>query len=566
VLTEPIDVRTAVMQELFIKVSITRPLRNYEYVRDVMNSWDADNQNELTIIDSELDGIDQDDLLAYKVPDTRPEGMSCFIQYSSRPGKWSKRYLTLRPDGQLVMAKNEKVKEKDQENILTMTDYDIYTITQKKLAKVKPPKKICFAVKSLQKSNIFADESQYVHFFCTNDRETATLFYKALQRWRSWYLKHQKGEGLKKKAPAQRNVSGGEAGAMTSSHTRGESVGSHYQLGQFSSLLDLEDFNKTLDAIEVHKPGEFPDDKPLSGLGSRAMHARKKSLRVKQPPPSAFNRSAPALVDNAASRDTSRQNSMRRSFEQPEEETFSPGGLLGRTYTSRQVAVQEREQKQNGPFTEGPSLISGMDRMAAAMNNDSGIARRSSVRSNHHKRNSSDLQRSASKRVPGMPEPLVDLRPTYRPPPQHANKGKGFNPGAAAGPLVESATSIEEAIKVPSSTDWRARPTTSAGRTHGTYGVERTRSLKGRGEPLAAYTQNNHLGAPEDAAEAFTGGGLLAQAGYSQGYAPVGRGVMDGSKAKGPMIDLRADGKIAKGSLLDQVPDANTLIIDRSGK
>jgi hypothetical protein len=176
------------------------------------------------------------------------------------------------------------------------------------------------------------------------------------------------------------------------------------------------------------------------------------------------------------------------------------------------------------------------------------------------------LQRSASKRVPGMPEPLVDLRPTYRPPPQHANKGKGFNPGAAAGPLVESATSIEEAIKVPSSTDWRARPTTSAGRTHGTYGVERTRSLKGRGEPLAAYTQNNHLGAPEDAAEAFTGGGLLAQAGYSQGYAPVGRGVMDGSKAKGPMIDLRADGKIAKGSLLDQVPDANTLIIDRSGK
>jgi hypothetical protein len=562
VLTEPIDVRTAVMQELFIKVSITRPLRNYEYVRDVMNSWDADNQNDLTIIDSELDGIDQDDLLAYKVPETRPDGMSCFIQYSSRPGKWSKRFLTLKPDGQLVMAKNEKVKEKDQENILTMTDYDIYTITQKKLAKVKPPKKICFAVKSLQKSNIFADESQYVHFFCTNDREIATLFYKSLQRWRSWYLKHQKGEGLKKKAPAQRNVSGGEAGPVTSSHNRGESVGSHYQLGAFSSLLDLEDFNKTLDAIEVHRPGEFPDDKPLSGLGSRAMHARKKSLRVKQPPPSAFNRSAPALVDNA-SRDTSRQNSMRRSFDQDEEETFAPSGLLGRTYTSRQVAVQEREQKQNSPFTDGPSLVNNMDRLAAAAaTTDSGLNRRSSVRSNHHKRNSSDLQRSASKRAPNLPEPLVDLRPTYRPPPQHANKGKGFNPSGASGPLVESATSIEEAIKIPSSTDWRARPTTSA-RTHG---VDRTRSLKGRGEPLAAYTQNNHLGAPEDGNEAFTGGGLLAQAGYSQGFAPVGRGVMDGSKAKGPMIDLREEGRIAKGSLLDGVPDGSGAVVDRSGK
>jgi hypothetical protein len=567
ILTEPIDVRTAVMQELFVKVSIVRPLRNYEYVRDVMNSWDADTQNDLTIIDSELDGIDQDDLLAYKVSETRPEGMSCFIQYSSKPGKWSKRYLTLRPDGQLVMAKNEKVKEKDQENILTMTDYDIYTVTQKKLGKVKPPKKICFAVKSLQKSNIFADESQYVHFFCTNDRNTATLFYKALQRWRSWYLKHQKGEGLKKKTHAQRNLSGGETGPNAASHSRGESVGSHYQLGAFSSLLDLDDFNKTLDAIEVHRPGEFPEDKPLAGLDSRAMHARKKSLRVKQPPPSAFNRSAPALVDNA-SQNTSRQNSMRRSFEQQEEEPFAPSGLLGRVYTSRQAAVQEREQNQNGPFTEGPSLISGMDRMAA-LNNDSGLKRRSSVRSTHHKQNSSDLQRSASKRAPGMPEPLVDLTPQYRPPPQHANKGKGYNPGAAAGPLVESATSIEEAIKVPPSTDWRARPTTSSARAHGTYGTgghERTRSLKGRGEALAAYTQNNHNGAPEDDREAFTGGGLLSQAGYSQGYAPVGRGVMDGSKAKGPMLDLREGNQIAAGSLLAAVPDTNTLVIDRSGK
>jgi hypothetical protein len=565
ILTEPIDVRTAVMQELFVKVNIVRPLRNYEYVRDVMNSWDADNQNDLTIIDSELDGIDQDDLLAYKVPETRPEGMSCFIQYSSRPGKWSKKYLVLRPDGQLVMAKSEKVKEKDQENILTMTDYDIYTVTQKKLAKVKPPKKICFAVKSLQKSNIFADECQYVHFFCTNDRNTATLFYKSLQNWRSWYLKHQKGEGLKKKTHVQRSLSGGgEGGPSGSSHTRGESVGSHYQLGAFTSLLDLDDLNKTLDSIEVHKPGEFPEDKPLSGLGgARAMHMRKKSTRVKQPPPSSFTRTAP-LIDSG-SQNTTRQNSMR-SFEQ-EEETFASTGLLGRTYTTRQAAVQEREQAQNGPFTSGPSLINGMDRMAVP-NNDSGLARRSSVRSTHHKQNSGDLKRAASKRVPGMPEPLIDLTPQYRPPPQHANKGKGFVPGAAAGPLVESATSLEEAIKVPSSTDWRARPTTSAGRgAHGTYGAgghERTRSLKGRGEPLAAYTQNNHTGAPEDADNAFTGGGLLSQAGYSQGHAVVGRGVMDGSKAKGPMLDLAGEYQVAPGSLLAALPDTNGPVIDRS--
>lgn len=166
-----------------------------------------------------------------------------------------------------------------------------------------------------------------------------------------------------------------------------------------------------------------------------------------------------------------------------------------------------------------------------------------------------------------MPEPLIDLTPQYRPPPQHLNKGKGYNPGAGAGPLVESATSIEEAIKVPASTDWRAgRPGTS--RAHGTYGAgghERTRSLKGRGEPLAAYTHNVHGAVPEDASKAFTGGGLLSQAGYSQGPDVKGRGVMDGSKAKGPMVNLSLNSEFAQGSLLGALP-ATAPIIDRSGK
>jgi hypothetical protein len=557
VLADPIDVRTAVISELFTKVSITRPLRNYEYVRDVMNSWDYDNQNELTIIDSDVDGINQDSLLSYKVPDTRPEGASFFIQYSSRPGKWSKRLLILRPDGQLVMAKNEKTKEKDQENICTLTDYDIYSITQSKLARVKPPKKICYAVKSMQKSNIFADESQYVHFFCTNDRNTANAFYTTLQTWRSWYLKHQKGEGLKKKTHAQRNVFGTTEAAQTSSHARGESVGSHYQLGAFSSLLDMDSFNKTLDEIEVHKPGEFPDDKPLSKLDSRAMHSRKKSVRAKQPPPTAFSKGG--LVAES----TSPPRGRGRSIDQQGEEAFASSGLLGRSYTQRQATLQVREP--SGPFTEGPSLLNNMGRAAQVSSNDSGLKRNTSVRSNHHQRASCDLQRSASKRVPGMPEPLVDLTPQYRPPPQHLNKGKGYNPGAGAGPLVESATSIEEAIKVPSSTDWRAgRPGTSRA-AYGPGGHERTRSLKGRGEPLAAYTQNNHLGAPEDDSKAFTGGGLLSQAGYSQGKDVVGRGVMDGSRAKGPMVNLSLNNEFAQGSLLSAIPNAAP-VIDRSGK
>ena len=540
--------------EWFKKVDIKRPLRNYEHVRDIMNSWDSDEQNELIIVDSAIDGIDPGELLSYGVPDKRPDGMSCLINYSSRPGKWSKRWLLLRPDGQLVMAKNEK--SKDQENVCHLTDYDIYHVTQSKIARVKPPKKLCFAVKSLQKSNIFADESQYVHFFCTNDKAIANTFWKALQSWRSWYLKYQKGEGLKK-SPATKKVLDGAVLPGVASHNRGESVGSHYQLGAFTSLIDMNDFNKTLDEIEVHRPGEYPDDAPLSRLGSQVMHSRRRSVRAKQPPPVSRGLAAHATNNSA---DDRRQNSMTQSFKSQDEETFSSGGLLGRTYTARQKAAQDRDEKQNGAFTEGPSLISNMDRMVSQ--GESGLNRSSSTRSNnHHRRTSSDLRRTASKRIPGMPQPLIDLTPQYRPPPQFAKQGKGYHPGAGAGPLVESATSMEEAIQVPSSTDWRARPRP----TYGPGTNERTKSLKGRGEPLAAHTFNNHNGAPQDDREAFTGG-LLSQAGYAQGHATKGRGVMDGSKARGPMLDFGDEKQFQSGSLLANIGSTNAPIIDRSGR
>lgn len=561
ILSDTIPVRTAVALEWFKKVDIQRPLRNYEYVRDVMNSWDYDDQNELLIVDSAIDAIDQDELLSYGVPEKRPEGISCMLHYSSRPGKWSKRWFALRPDGQLVTAKNDKTRASDQDNVCHLTDYDIYHVTQAKMARVKPPKKIVFAVKSLQKSNIFADESQYVHFFCTNDTAVANQFWKALQSWRSWHLKYEKGEGLKK-SPATKKVldSAGPGilpGASSgSSHNRGDSIGSHYQLGAFSSLIDMSDFNKKLDEIEVHKPGEYPDDAPLSKLGgATALQARQKSIRTRQPPP--LSRGLAALATNNAPEDNSRKNSMTPSH-RSQEETFAAGGLLGRTYTTRQKAVQERDLKHNGAFTDGPSLVSNMDQLPVL---GGGLNRSSSTRSNHQKRSSSEIRRTASKRVPGMPQPLVDLTPTYKPPPQFAKQGKGYNPGANAGPLVESATSMEEAINVPSSTDWRAKPRP----VYAPQPNERTRSLKGRGQPLAAHTVNNHNGAPQDDREAFTGG-LLSQAGYAQGYSTVGRGVMDGSKARGPMLDFGGENQFQSGSLLANIGGASAPVIDRSGR
>ncbi|PVI00928.1 hypothetical protein DM02DRAFT_613992 [Periconia macrospinosa] len=554
-MTEAINPRTDIFIENFQKVGVQRPVRLYEHVRDIMNSWDNDLQNDLEIVNAAYHGHDRSHLVSNEVPDKKPEGITCYLHHSSRPGKWNKRFITLRPDGQLGMMKNETAK--DLENICHLSDFDIYTPTKRKQSKIKPPKKHCYAVKSQQKSNIFSDESRYVHFFSTNDSATATRFLDAVQAWRSWHLKHVMGEGHKKPKAAEVKPSNGivaNAKALsaleqngTSSHNRNTSVGSFYQLGSFQPLFDMDQFGKDMGAVTNSAP-----DVGLQRADTKAMHARKMSVRSKKPPPAAFERSG-ALINDVPSLPMEPSKSLTESSSRPAGETFASTGLLGRTYTHRQKAMQEREQKASGPFTEGPSLVGNIDAMAAAAaSNESGVKRRASVHSTTHRRTSSDIQRSVSTRA--KPRPLVDLTPQYREPPQHRNKGKGFDPGANSGPLVESATSVEEAIKVPSSTDWRGgRPGTA--RVHGTYGTgghERTRSMKGRGEGLAAYTVNNHNGAPDDDRNAFTGG-LLARAGFSQGHQPVGRGVMDGSKAKGPMLDMSEGSQFASGSLLADV-------------
>lgn len=558
--------------ESFQKVGLQRPLRNYEHVRDVMNSWDDDRQNDLLIVDSQAKDIDQDELLALRVPESKPEGMGCYIHYSSKPGKWSKRYFALNREGQLTMSKSEHAK--DSENICHLSDFDIYSPTEKKLAKVKPPKKICYAVKSQQKSNIYLDETRFVHFFCTNDKAIASLFYKTLQGWRSWYLIHVMGEGQKKTKspemkplnglPGSRNVSSNSQETTSSSaHKRHSSAGSHYQLGSFAPL-DLSADMFTKDSVDIGSADSLPKAgaAPPTKVDTHTMYARKMSTRTKGPPPLSYNLGG--VSQDSAEQDKSSSQQLSKTTSQDsgsksKRDTFAPEGLLGRKYSERQKALQEQEEKKSansGPFTDGPSLINRADWNNASVG-DSSVSRQKSVQG-HHRRTSSDIQRSMSTRA--RPKPLVDLTPQYKEPPQHARKGKGYLPEDRSGPLVENATSPEEAIKIPSSTDWRSRPTT-ARPNHGTYGAgsyERTRSLRGRGEGLAAYTVNNHSGAPEDDSTAFTGGGLLAKAGFSQGHTPVGHGVMDGSKTRGPMLDMREETKFASGSLLAGVQRQNT--------
>ena len=527
VMSQSIDPRRSKLVESFTQLGLERPLRSYEHVRDVMNSWDNDSQNTF-IIQPIVDEGQDEELYAKNAPHQQPGDTTVYMYHSQRPGTWDKRWMTLRSDGQVTIAKRQG---QETSNICHLTDFDIYAPTpRQQTKKIKPPKKICFAIKSQQKSNMFLSGANFVHFFATNDKVVAKEWYRAVQGWRSWYLVNILGEGQK---PTTNDP------ARPSTAQRRASVDSSpYRLGSFQPLLNSGDLSFNHSAST-----------PQAAKSADAFHARKTSGRDRAPPPSAFlNKLSKDAESGAATTSQPRLPSIAKGPRPDEIETatFAPTGLLGRTYSQRQKAQKEREA--NG------------GRHNTMQSNDvpTGLTRKTSTKS-----------------VRQMPKPLIDLTPQYQEPPQHARKGKGVTaePGQQ---LVEAATGLElqpGAIVTPSSRAWRrpqehSPPYESSGRSRNQSldGGRRRMSMDG-GRPRATTGAGPP---PEKDNEAFIEGGLLARTSSkrAQGGARTGHGVRTGDRnAVGkPMIDLQMKSQFADGSLLRQVeaytgPDG--LVVDR---
>ena len=552
---EPINVKSAVLLESFGAVGIQRPLRRYELVRSVMNSWESDTQYSLVLVDPGT-GTSEAELSIAGVPHEKPGDECWFMSFSQKIGKWDKRFITLRSDGQVTMQKDPD-KTKDLVNVCHMSDFDIYMPTPERVRKkIKPPKKHCFAVKSQQKTSYFESTHDFVHFFCTNDKQIADDFYTAIQGWRSWYLVNVMGEGRKPKSAdgpiAEKDVE--SRGLYTSSHRAGKSADSNYKLGSFRPLIVLDDFEKDSGAYRTdqERPTSAGFTKSSSQFDTTVSPERRTSRTARKQHPSGAMQNRAQLAEDEPLGNLARQSSVNRrrpSLDQtkvsPEE--FLSSGLLGRVYTQRQKE-QVVEPSQANPWTNGPSLLnadSTTDDHSTRRSLDGGPRRTHSTRAQQPSKtqNSSDLQRSNS-RAKEMPRPLVDLTPQYREPPQHLRKGRGYNPDGTAGPLVDNATSPEDLLGIPPSTDWRGRnvPSTSHGHSNSQSRVQASKSVR-----RPATSRENSGG--------FTGEGLLAgsqgQAGWGGG--DKGRGVIDGSRAKGPMLDVTERSMFAQGSLLNRV-------------
>ncbi|TKX26816.1 PH domain-containing protein 2 [Elsinoe australis] len=628
--SDVIDPKTFVLMEYFSKVGVQRPLRRYEHVREVMNSWDDDRQNSLILVPATASGSDPALLHSSSVPLVKPTEKTFVIYYSQKVGKWDRRHIIVRTDGQVVAKKNSTASDKDAMNVCHLSDFDIYTPTPRQLSKkIRPPKKLCFAIKSQQKTNMFETTTDFVHFFCTSEKEEAIAFYTAVQTWRSWYLVNVKGEGKKQPAkqpdPFKASPTRGQS-TKKIAHNRDQSMESHYQLGSFKPMIDTEKFDFQPPAAE-EEPVKAA--KPIA----RASSKRERKRTPPSMPQEQLGDNEPLvkLLDKRASVDEARSSG-----------TFATGGLLGRTYSQRQRdhAAKEASATAAQPFTNGPSLLNQTDALRPATSDTNGIRRNPSTRqpADHDNRRGSvdigrrpstrrpergsvDLGRSTSTRVP--PKPLVDLTPTYRAPPQHQRKGRGYVPPSAEGGLINSVPSPEDPLGLPPSTDWRGRNAThelhsSSGHDRGTSaGRSRARSTsrsKGSAQPAvpqAARFQNTAAyaaltGAPEPAqvslprerqlsgggngglvdsgrmdsvrgernvsGGAFVPGGLLEHAAGGWGAGDKGRGVQGSSHARQgggggkPLVDLSEQGVYGKGSLLERQAGREAIkapVIDR---
>ncbi|KAI1753635.1 hypothetical protein F4782DRAFT_497095 [Xylaria castorea] len=529
--------------EQYSILGLERRLRRYERIRDVMNSWDSDAQNQLAIVLPDTHE-NHEDLLVSSVAkgEEPPSGCQLHMYHSNRPGKWNKRWITLLQSGQIVCAKkpNAKTTDKDTASLCHLSDYDIYTPTESQMRRhIKPPKRFCFAIKSQHKTTLFLNTDNYVQYFSTEDPSAAHEFKLKAHSWRSWYLVGRNPEERKKTSSGARTEDNIALESPSTKYTlnQPDSVAaadgqrlrvsideSPYSIGQFEPLLDMKRFDKRLSQFgkEVPMPQSEPPSKQIVDQKIRRRLSKREKPDSRQP----------------------------QVLKRESEEGFT-GGLLGDGYDNRKQALADLEKKkrpQELAFTEGASLLnspqdpelametpespswfpSAQEHTAkqrtdhqttavrpltsgniangrhfslnAATHRPTGLvpsaARSSTQHSSQHTSSRTQTQphphpNPLKSQPTGLPhsdrnapsKPLVDLTPTFQEPPQWSKdkKGHGVKPPEGLGHLVDF-ISVGNGTDSTSNRSIIRRPITS-----GSAPLGRTRSMSAAtssGRPL----------------------------------------------------------------------------------
>jgi hypothetical protein len=353
------DPHQCVLWESFTQLGLERPLREYEHVRDVLNSWDYDAQNHLVVVGAPATGLSAGDRDPRALP-KQPGSTSLYMYHSQKPGKWEKRWVSLKEDGQISLSKRQD--GSSSSSLCHLSDFDIYKPNPRQMKKLKPPKKVCFAIKSQQKSAVFLNGANFVHFFATSDGPLTETWYSAVRTWRSWYLVNVLGEGQKREASKRLSHESPRASRTMAAGTS----------GQFSSMHGQ------------HSKPNFPNAdpppkvsvRPQSSRGAPNRELRDTSSRGRSAPPSSFphhqiiQQPDPSIRPSSArrapslSRGLENTTSIRAHAEQPPSARRST--LPSRSASTRQkpkplvdLTPQFQEQPQHLKKGRGVASIPG---------------------------------------------------------------------------------------------------------------------------------------------------------------------------------------------------------------
>ncbi|KPM36375.1 hypothetical protein AK830_g10192 [Neonectria ditissima] len=476
-----INPKTSVIVECYVDLGLERRLRRYERIRDVMNSWDRDQQNSLLVLTTDISENNADlDIDSVARTPNPPPGFTLQLYHSSRPGKWNKRWVTLLESGQMFASKkpDAKASDKDSTVLCHLSDFDIYTPRESEVKRhLKAPRRFCYAVKSQQKTVVFPNGENFVHFFCAEDAQLAQRFREHVQGWRSWYLVTKQVDFEKKSEPKPKpyervvpdkpprishrscptnnnnkgNVPKSISTVTNGSHRLKVSVDeSPYTIGDFQPLIDLnrfdkpiEDFGKDFEAVPPPQPKPVHRSKTVS---------QKPKLLTQQIPSTPFTAQ--------------------------DEGAFSAGGLLGKGYEEKRQMAEfaERNERISGSshipsdsaFTDGPSLLNTIHSpvspprekkpevrpwLPSASEHSAARSRSKSGHSSQRAHLPASLDNIAKPPVPvtapaivkskshPQPQPLVNLTNSFPEPPHwRESKGHGHKAPTTNGPLINFAT------------------------------------------------------------------------------------------------------------------------------
>ncbi|KAI5480006.1 pleckstrin-like domain-containing protein [Pseudohyphozyma bogoriensis] len=141
--------------EICRSLGVERPIREYEFLTDVLKTWDHDS-NILLIRRTPLWPV----LSAHLRPQPSAS-RSDWVQVADKKNKWSKRYLNLQ---ETTLSHSKSEKGKDSTLLCQLSSFDVFFVASHTVEQLKAPKPFVFALKSLLPRAHFEEASEYCYF------------------------------------------------------------------------------------------------------------------------------------------------------------------------------------------------------------------------------------------------------------------------------------------------------------------------------------------------------------------------------------------------------------------